>query len=336
MFLIFLSFDFFSTCPEEIVAKIKRVLSIWEDRQVFPAAFIKGILASDPKTNQHMRSPLGADKGEPRTPEVEEDAFSERPAAVVRSNPQDLQLADLLPGIDIPQPTADTLHELIQLLTEQKGIEEKTQELKTAVDALGPRGVEDKLAVLRKGDLTEISSLNAKIDQDKELLREYQEHLEQDVEQRQRVQALLASHLEEQRKNLNNIKETLNACKQQISSNDVIQQKAQQRLDPQAVNKTTLGSRVPATKRSSPQNTTSFSEYNKRARLNEEQIEPMHVMTEPVAPQVEPLPAVNSMAGLDPQIQLQILQIQRLQQLQAQQQAQEQPPNNFNILDTMF
>lgn len=114
------------TCSEEIIGKVKRVLKIWEDRQVFPGAFLKEIIAAAEAVRPgRIRSPSGADRNGAGEPEAEEETFSAevRPPHKFSQEPQ---LSDFLPGIEIPEPTEDTLHELLQLLSEQKGAEQRT------------------------------------------------------------------------------------------------------------------------------------------------------------------------------------------------------------------
>eukprot|EP01127_Copromyxa_protea_P002503 TRINITY_DN1239_c0_g1_i6.p1 TRINITY_DN1239_c0_g1~~TRINITY_DN1239_c0_g1_i6.p1 ORF type:complete len:1554 (-),score=340.11 TRINITY_DN1239_c0_g1_i6:73-4713(-) len=264
--------EFMNTSGDEIIAKVKRVLKIWEERQVFPAEFLRSIMkTSAPSATAEQSAPerdsdgyQGARGSPVLNPALMSPSMENQES--VRHNSQ---TSVSLPNIDVPEPTDENFEELLNLLSELREERQKKTELKASLDALSSSGVEEKLQVLRKGELNEIGLLVSKIDEDKQFLTSYRTRLENENDKRKRIQALFAAHIGAQKSAIQENETISSTCDDLIKSNDVIRQKAQQRLDQPVLNKGVLAAQTTTTKRAPAEKMTSFNDY-KRMKLTDD------------------------------------------------------------------
>jgi len=201
------------------------MLKIWEERTVFPASFVAGLLAAKEKepettvTTPEISTP-------PHTPPPN---YTEPNEMAVESEEKPIEIEPLQSPhetITVQQPN---LEEMIQLLQQINQTQKQLEEAKHKVSQIIPPKTED-LAPARAGTL-DSRTLATQLENECLHYEQLIQLLKAHVFKRSRLQILFEAFVQQESTEAPNSLKLLEQCQQSLQSHRIIEQKLKQRLE---------------------------------------------------------------------------------------------------------
>jgi regulator of Ty1 transposition protein 103 len=251
----------FKMCASAQVEKAKRLLTIWENRTVFPPNFIQLVLQKAQQNQvdkKHMIQSMHTN-------------------LEVNSN-----LESMIPeheGYEIKEELLGPIHDseglleqMLLVLAELRDAKRVQKELESAVKAISSgAATNEKLELIRQGDLSEVNTYSVQLDEDNITIKAFKESIENTIAINKRVAHVVELfHIAQRKEMEGGYRTELTECSNLSNSIGILLQKVQQVLDKHEIVLTNTALQPilqPSTqlslKRGTPQ-TTTLSQYKKQ------------------------------------------------------------------------